>query len=93
MMGVFQPWHLIVVLVIVVMIFGPGKLPELGKAVGDGFRELKRSTSEEPTVPAPAALQPSPISSIACPTCQAAVPNQSRFCGTCGSAMSSLRVA
>jgi sec-independent protein translocase protein TatA len=43
-LGALQPGHLIVVLVIVLLIFGPGKLPELGRAVGDGLRELKRAT-------------------------------------------------
>jgi len=28
----------------VLLIFGPGKLPELGKAMGDGLRELKKAT-------------------------------------------------
>jgi sec-independent protein translocase protein TatA len=43
-LGALQPAHLIVILVIVLLIFGPGKLPELGKAVGDGLRELKKAT-------------------------------------------------
>jgi sec-independent protein translocase protein TatA len=48
-MGALQPAHLIVILVIVLLIFGPGKLPELGKAMGDGLRELKKATSgDEP---------------------------------------------
>ncbi len=46
-MGVLQPGHLVVLLVIVLLIFGPGKLPELGKAVGDGLRELKKATGGE----------------------------------------------
>jgi sec-independent protein translocase protein TatA len=46
-MGALQPGHLIVILVIVLLIFGPGKLPELGKAVGDGLRELKKATGGE----------------------------------------------
>src|SRR5882672_2959648 len=46
-LGALQPMHLIVVLVIVLLVFGPGKLPELGKAVGDGLRELKKATSGE----------------------------------------------
>jgi sec-independent protein translocase protein TatA len=45
--GALQPGHLIVVLVIVLLIFGPGKLPELGKAMGDGLRELKKATGGE----------------------------------------------
>ena len=44
-LGALQPMHLIVVLVIVLLVFGPGKLPELGRAVGDGLRELKKATS------------------------------------------------
>src|SRR5919199_2828522 len=44
--GALQPGHLIVILVIVLLVFGPGKLPELGKAVGDGLRELKKATGE-----------------------------------------------
>ena len=46
-MGALQPGHLIVILVIVLLIFGPGKLPELGKAMGDGLRELKKATGGE----------------------------------------------
>jgi sec-independent protein translocase protein TatA len=45
--GALQPGHLIVVLVIVLLIFGPGKLPELGRAMGDGLRELKKATGSE----------------------------------------------
>jgi len=44
-LGALQPGHLIVILVIVLLIFGPGKLPELGRAMGDGLRELKKATS------------------------------------------------
>jgi len=46
-LGALQPGHLIVILVIVLLIFGPGKLPELGKAMGDGLRELKKATGNE----------------------------------------------
>lgn len=46
-LGALQPGHLIVILVIVLLIFGPGKLPELGKAMGDGLRELKKATGPE----------------------------------------------
>lgn len=39
--GLFQPSHLLVILVLCVLIFGPKKLPELGKALGDGIRGFK----------------------------------------------------
>src|SRR5689334_2506854 len=47
--GVLQPWHVIVILVIVLVIFGPGKLPMLGKAVGDTVRDFKKAVgADEP---------------------------------------------
>ncbi len=39
--GLFEPTHLIFILLIVLIIFGPGKLPELGKGLGKGIREFK----------------------------------------------------
>lgn len=41
MEGLFQPTHLFFILLIVLIIFGPGKLPELGKGLGKGIREFK----------------------------------------------------
>lgn len=38
--------ELIVILVLALIIFGPGKLPEVGKAIGKGVREFKKATSE-----------------------------------------------
>jgi sec-independent protein translocase protein TatA len=39
--GLFQPMHLLVVLGIAVLVFGPKKLPELGKGFGEGIRSFK----------------------------------------------------
>jgi sec-independent protein translocase protein TatA len=41
--GLFQPMHLLVILFIALMVFGPKKLPELGKGLGDGIRSFKDS--------------------------------------------------
>lgn len=41
MEGLFQPWHLFFIFVIVLILFGPGKLPDLGKGLGKGIREFK----------------------------------------------------
>jgi sec-independent protein translocase protein TatA len=41
MEGLLQPTHLFFILLIVLVIFGPGKLPELGKGLGKGIREFK----------------------------------------------------
>jgi len=43
--GLFQPMHLLIIFVIALLIFGPKRLPELGKGLGDGIRALKDSMS------------------------------------------------
>lgn len=45
--GAFQPMHLVLILIVVLIIFGPGKLPDVGKAVGKTIREFKRSTQAD----------------------------------------------
>ncbi len=44
--GVFQPTHLLVVFFIALLVFGPKKLPELGKGIGQGIRALKEGLKE-----------------------------------------------
>ena len=39
--GVFQPMHLPVIFGIALLVFGPKKLPELGKGIGEGIRGFK----------------------------------------------------
>ena len=45
MEGLFQPMHLLVILAIVLLIFGPKKLGDLGKGLGEGIRNFKSSMS------------------------------------------------
>ncbi|HEX7195259.1 MAG TPA: twin-arginine translocase TatA/TatE family subunit [Candidatus Limnocylindria bacterium] len=40
------PMELILLLVIVLIIFGPGKLPDIGNAVGKGIREFRKASTE-----------------------------------------------
>ena len=44
--GLFQPAHLIVILVIAVFVFGPKRLPELGKSLGQGIRGFRDALQE-----------------------------------------------
>jgi sec-independent protein translocase protein TatA len=44
--GLFQPMHLLVILFIALLVFGPKKLPELGKGLGEGIRSFKNSLSD-----------------------------------------------
>lgn len=46
MTGLLQPTHLILILVIALIIFGPGKLPDLGKAMGKTVSEFKQSMKD-----------------------------------------------
>jgi sec-independent protein translocase protein TatA len=49
--GLLQPMHLIIILVIALVIFGPGKLPELGKGLGKSIREFKKAMSVDEKEP------------------------------------------
>ena len=42
----FHPLWLVVILAVVLIIFGPGRLPELGGAIGKAMREFRKATSE-----------------------------------------------
>ena len=46
--GLFQPMHLLVIFAIALLIFGPKKLPELGKGLGEGIRALKDGMKDQP---------------------------------------------
>ncbi len=39
-------WIILLVLVIVLIVYGPGKLPEVGGAIGKGIREFRKASSE-----------------------------------------------
>ncbi len=49
--GLFQPMHLLVIFFIALLVFGPKKLPELGKGLGDGIRALKEGMKEGDSKP------------------------------------------
>ncbi len=46
--GLFQPMHLLVIFFIALLVFGPKKMPELGKGIGEGLRALKNGMKETP---------------------------------------------
>ncbi len=62
-----HPFWIIAILVVVLIIFGPGRLPELGAGIGKAMREFKKATSEltnevtqatQPAPPAPPVVTP-----------------------------------
>ena len=64
-MDIFTPGHIILVLIGALLIFGPKRLPDIGKSLGKGIREFKGAlnhiTDDEPaTPPTPAPAPPTP---------------------------------
>ena len=49
--GLFQPMHLLMIFGIALLVFGPKKLPELGKGIGEsirGFKSAMKADEEKP---------------------------------------------
>lgn len=91
--GPFGPWELIIIAFIVVLVFGVGRLPEVGGALGKGIREFRRSTKDEDdenTTDSVAssrvddAVAAPPASDIFCGECGTKNPRGAKFCAECG---------
>jgi sec-independent protein translocase protein TatA len=55
MLGLENPLHIAILLLVVLLVFGARRLPEMGRSLGSGLRGFKESISgETPTTPAPA---------------------------------------
>lgn len=48
-MGSFSPVHWLIVIVIVLLVFGPGRLAGVGKGLGEGIRQFKKGLNEDGT--------------------------------------------
>jgi len=44
--GLFQPSHLILVLIVALLVFGPSKLPQIGAGLGKSIRDFKKAMAE-----------------------------------------------
>jgi sec-independent protein translocase protein TatA len=82
-----QPIHLVLIVVVALIIFGPKRLPELGRGIGRGINAFRQGTKEmasglqeELTKPA---APPAPPISAASPQPEAAAP-AAPFCAKCG---------
>jgi sec-independent protein translocase protein TatA len=94
------PFEALLILAVVMIVFGVGRLPEVGGAVGRAIREFRTATKEEEPPrqlsegqassepPAPTAPGPSaPQSGPFCTNCGAKSPPGAKFCSECGSAL------
>jgi sec-independent protein translocase protein TatA len=48
--GLFQPMHLLVLMFVALLVFGPKKVADLGKGLGEGIKGFKEAIKEQPTV-------------------------------------------
>ena len=69
MPGWISPWELLLLALVVLLVFGPKRLPEMGRSLGKGMREFKTAiTSNEddgkPELPAP---KPESVAATAAP--------------------------
>jgi sec-independent protein translocase protein TatA len=49
--GIFQPMHLLVILFVALLFFGPSKLAGLGKGMGEGLRGFKEALKDGTRLP------------------------------------------
>ena len=64
MPGWISPWELLILLLVVLLVFGPKRLPEMGRSLGKGMREFKSSIQgkdddDRPALPTPASTSTS----------------------------------
>ena len=46
-LGMFGPWEIVIIVLVIVLIFGGRKIPELMKGLGQGMKEFKKATKED----------------------------------------------
>ena len=76
--GLFQPMHLIVILGIALLVFGPRKLPELGKGLGEAIRGFKNSINGGEAAPLAPATRAEDASGSLSPSDSSEFPQQNR---------------
>jgi sec-independent protein translocase protein TatA len=95
-----QPWHLIVIAVVALLVFGPSRLPDIGRGMGRALREFRNGTKEmtesfreeisqnpgtpSTSSPATSSVNPPAPSGPFCNQCGTANPAGARFCSNCG---------
>ena len=60
MPGCIGPWEILILLVVILLVFGPKRLPEFGRSLGRGMREFKNSVREVTEDHEPEELPPPP---------------------------------
>ncbi len=78
------PMEGLIILAIVVIIFGVGRLPEVGGAIGKSIREFRKASKEPEEPPDELRAQASMPSPGTCSKCGAQLSDETKFCAECG---------
>ena len=85
-----QPMHLILILVVALIVFGPSRLPDIGRSFGSMLREFQTATKEasqgltqELTAPPARKIEPA---TVPCKNCNQPIQPGMKFCPACGAA-------
>ena len=91
-----QPLHLVVIVIVALIIFGPSRLPEIGRGLGKALNEFRQGTKEmtegfrdevtKANAETPAAPAGQPAQPVASAPPDAAQPAAGNFCPQCGTA-------
>jgi sec-independent protein translocase protein TatA len=80
--------ELLIIAVIVLLLFGPGKAADIGSSLGKSIREFRKATQEDDGTPTPPPVQLASSADVVAPaadTVAAPAPTASRYCVECGS--------
>jgi sec-independent protein translocase protein TatA len=72
-----DPLHLVILLAVILIVFGAGKLPGVGSALGQSIREFKKAANEPEDTPGA-------VAGGRCDKCQTIIPQEAQFCPGCG---------
>ncbi len=86
MFGLGMP-ELLIILVIALLVFGAGRLPEIGSSLGKAIRGFKEASDKPEPEQGPKAEVPGPPPKT-CPQCGRAVAADAAFCSGCGRKLS-----
>jgi sec-independent protein translocase protein TatA len=70
-MGLDNPLHIAFLVVILLLVFGARRLPEIGRSLGSGMREFKDSITSEAKAPTQGTIAPGPQQPAATPAAPA----------------------
>ncbi len=91
-----QPTHLILIAIVALLIFGPSRLPEIGRSLGKTIREFQSATKEATSglteeLAKPAEVkkeEPAAPAQVNCKSCGKPIAPNMKFCPECGATQS-----